>query len=466
MIERILFVEAVDPDRDYIFPGAGIGYLLTAVRKAFGPERFDLRMTPRDVEATIDAFKPDLVGISSMTATFTRAQRIARAAAERGLPVVMGGMHITLLPECLNADMRVGVLGEGEEALVELLRLAEEQGPWRDEHLARVKGICYRDATGALQITEPRPPIQNLDSVGLIPYDDLPEALEGYVLTSRGCPYRCAFCSSSHYWKRLRYHSPEHTVQAIENAARAHPGDMIWIMDDLFIADRQRVETIVRLVRERGLHERYRFSVAGARANMIDDAIVALLKTMNVAAFGFGVESGDSAVLASLKGDQITIEQNIHAIETVRRMGLIAFGYLIVGAPGETLAQARRTVDFARRHLDGQFHMSLLTPQPGTPIWDLALKKGLVTNDMEWERLNANYQWDIDNALLVNEAMTRDEVRQIHAELVAAQKRAHAGAFVREALKNPLPTARRHLLRPRESIRSLWRFWKRKRQLY
>ena len=466
MVRKILFVEAVDAERQYKFPGAGIGFLITALRQAFGPDRFDIRVQPGDAEAAMDAFEPDVVAISSMTATFERALAAARAARQRGIPVMIGGVHITLLPACLSADMDVGVVGDGEATIVDLMTLLDRHGRWRPEDLGATQGICYRDDQGALVTTALRPPAQDIDALGHVAWEDLPQKPEGYILSSRGCPYKCVFCSSSHYWGALRFHSPEYTVEAIERAARRHPGDLMWIMDDLFIAKGDRVAEITALIRRRGLHQRLRFAVAGARANLVTAEVVDLLRSINTVAFGLGVESGDPETLAYLKRDTVTVDENVRAIETIRAQGLTAFGYLMVGAPGETVERARRTVRFARRHLGEMFHVSLLTPLPGTPVWELACERGLARDDMDWSLLQANYDWDVDRAILVNDAMTRDDVRRVYGELVRFQKGRRAGRFLREAVAGPGRFGRQWLAHPRRAARALGAFWESSEQAY
>lgn len=466
MIERILFIEAINADDGYKFPGAGVGYLTTALRRAFGDERFDIRMTPRDFAKTMDELKPDVVAISSMTVTFPYAQRAAREAKERGLPVMIGGVHISLVPSSLNEDMDVGVIGEGEEVIVELVRLLDEKGEWAKDDLKEVQGVCYHSDDGTLIETERRPAIDPLDQVGQPAWDVLPRMPEPYVLTSRGCPYKCAFCSSAHYWRNLRFHSPEHVIESIELAVVNHEAPYLWFLDDLLIADRERLEEIARMIRERGLHERVGFAAAGARANLVDQELLDLLKSMNVLSIGFGVESASPRCLEYLKGSHITIQQNAQAIELARLNGFITFGYLIIGTPGETVEDARMTLRFARKYLDDMFHFTLLTPLPGTPVWDLAKRKDLVSDDMDWGRFVSSYKWDLDNAILVNDAMTRDELKMVYGEFLRAQKSEIASKFVKESLRHPQRLIRDWLIHPRRSARGLAHFISRREQAY
>jgi radical SAM superfamily enzyme YgiQ (UPF0313 family) len=193
---------------------------------------------------------------------------------------------------------------------------------------------------------------------------------------------------------------------------------------------------------------------------------VDILKSMNVVSIAFGVESGSASVLKYLKGSGVTVEQNARAVELANRNGLIAFGYLILGAPGETKEEARKTLRFARDHLGEMFHWSLLTPLPGTPIWDLALRAGIVSEDMDWGRLKANYDWDIDNAVLVNDAMTRDDLRELHDEFLRLQKRRIAKRVARDALRRPGEFANRWLAHPAQAARAVKAHLSRSKQAY
>jgi radical SAM superfamily enzyme YgiQ (UPF0313 family) len=452
MTRRILFCEASEPGIGRTYPPAAFAYLAAAVRKTFGDTFFDIRVATQDFATEMDEYAPDLVAITAMTPMWPHAVECAREAAARDIPVVVGGIHITLVPQSLSCDMTVGVMGEGERTFVTLLRLLLEAGEWRPEYLQEVPGICYRDAMGRLQINRRPPLMQSLDRIGMPALEVLPRHREPYVLTSRGCPYRCAFCSSSQYWEQYRAHSPEYTVNLIEQTALHFNARHLWIMDDLFIANHARVKEIARLMRERRLHNRLTLTVAGARANLIDQKVIEDLKSMGVISIGFGFESASPKILKYLKGPQITTADNQRAVDLVRAAGLHLHGYFILGTPGETTEDVRMTYDFIRKNLGANFGMSLLTPYPGTPLWDLAVAKGLVNWQMNFGWLAANSRWDIDQAVLVNSAMTRKELRTWYRRFVALKKAEETRAFVKRVVGSR-ERAARILMHPARTFR-------------
>ena len=145
------------------------------------------------------------------------------------------------------------------------------------------------------------------------------------------------------------------------------------------------------------------------------------------------------------------------AVERASANGMNAYGYLIVGSPGETVEDARMTLDFARNYLGDNWQVSLLTPLPGTPAWDEALAKGLVDPNMDWGALNANYRWNIDDAILINDAMTRDELRMIRREFVNAKRVEGAKRKFLQAMEHPR-MIKEWIRRPRRTVREVREF--------
>jgi anaerobic magnesium-protoporphyrin IX monomethyl ester cyclase len=352
-------------------------------------------------------FRPDVLCISSTSQVIDDACALA-AAARQQLPktrTVLGGYHVTALPHRLGAQFDVGVLGEGEATLAELCR-ALQSGAWSPADLRRIPGICFPGPDGRVETTPRRPPIADLDSLPL-PHRHFPAgAQDGYMFTSRGCPYRCIYCASSVHWGHCRYHSPERVVREMEELHAAHGATRIYLLDDLFASDQGRLRAIAELLRRRGLLGRISFH-GFVRSNLVDREMARLLAELNFHFVRFGAESGSQRVLDQLKKETVLVAQHQAAVDLCNQYGLPVGASFVFGTPGETERDLSRTFDFLARNR-GRCQLAgfyLLTPYPGTELWQWAAERGLVSEDMDWRRLALDFtkpEFDWGRAVYLN----------------------------------------------------------------
>lgn len=424
---KFLFINAIDTSRSIQqkYPPLGIGHLISALRERF-PDRIEFRVVDRDIPSALQSFSPDIVGISAVTQNFGLATRYATEVKsfDESIPVLCGGCHISMMPSSLTEDMDVGVIGEGEETLCELV------GHYPS--LKTTKGIVYHE-DGILRATEPRPNIAPLDLLPPPARDLFPVHPATYMFTSRGCPYKCAFCSSTRFWRGVRYFSPEYIVDEIERLV-----DMgvrsICFYDDIFPLKPKRVRDTIALLRERSLLGRVEFTCS-IRANMVDDEIVSLLKEMGVTAIGLGFESGCERILQYLKGGSVTLSDNVNAVETIKRHGLEVSGTFIIGSPTESYWNIMETYRFIKEHRLAAVAVYPLTPLPGTPVWDYALSRGLVSNDMEWSRLDVD--GDLSDAVILSNQLTRGQLSNLLSMFGRLRTRRYICRLTRAALRHP-----------------------------
>ncbi|MCK4545999.1 MAG: radical SAM protein [Candidatus Eisenbacteria sp.] len=366
------------------------GYFVSYLREKMPECEVLFRYTIDDLLAE----NVDIVGISSSTEEFELAKCMAREVKERSdIPVIVGGVHITVIPPNLTPQMDIAVLGEGEVTLHELLQCFKERGKrFPPEDLRRIPGIAFRD-NGALFQTQPRPPIKSLDS---LPFPDrkaigigLPSD-RAFLFTSRGCPYRCIFCASSRFWQNLRYFSADYVVREIEHIHRDLGVSNAHFFDDLFITPRSRIREICRLIDERGLNKEMAFSGA-VHAHLVDRELCDMLGRMNVVEVMFGAESFSPGVLDYLKSGTATPEDNQRTIDLLNEYGIRPNLSLIYGAPGETREDLQTTFRALEENLRAgkiqRWQRGRLRLYPGTPIWDEALKRGIVSEGMNWNEV-------------------------------------------------------------------------------
>ncbi|HRZ15849.1 MAG TPA: radical SAM protein, partial [Candidatus Omnitrophota bacterium] len=300
----------------------------------------------QEVSGVIAAFKPDVLGISIMTPKVPSALKIA-ALARRiapGLVVVAGGQHPTLLADQIlgAAEIDFAVRGEGEETFSELLTALAGNA----KNFGAIAGLSYKSA-GRIVHNAQRGLIGDLDALPMAARDALLDLATytpvqlNMVMGSRGCPYRCGFCSSQNMWtRRVRYRSVANLMGEIRHIRRQHGVQNVTFMDDSFTVNKERVKALCAALREeaRGLT----WSCL-TRVDMVSDEIIRLMKKAGCTKIDIGIESGNPRVLGLIRKD-ITLEQIRQAVGILRRNGMFWSGFFMFGFPTETEQEVRDTV--------------------------------------------------------------------------------------------------------------------------
>jgi len=414
METKVLFINALNPlvEVEQRYPNLGLGYLISSIRKHFGKNTFDFRVVDRNVEFEILNYQPAVIGITSVSQNYNYAKRYAKLAKSKNIPVIVGGVHISMLPSSLFHDMDVGCIGESESTMIELLELFSEENRLPKRKLRDIKGIVYREDDDLI-MTKKRELIQNIDAIPFPARDLLKINKHSYTFSSRGCPYRCSFCASSRFWDKLRFFSAEYVVEEIKELVQRYNVRLVSFYDDLFIANKRRLAHIVDLLRKENSLKKIKFTCS-CRANLITDDIARLLREMNMVSVGMGLESGCERILKYLKGEHACVEDNRNAIKMLKRYGIAANASFIIGSPDEKEEEIMETYRFIKENPLNLIDVYVLTPYPGTPVWEYALERGLVSNDMDWSRLNVNFELSHKESIILSEMLSRKRLYKIY----------------------------------------------------
>lgn len=333
-------------------------------------------------------FNPNVVGISSMTPMVLSTMIAARGAKQvcPDATVVLGGPHATFMDkEILSSEPDVDVIvrGEGELTLVELTqRIINNVG------LNSAEGITFRHS-GQIVQNPSRPYIQNLDELPFPAYKHFP--LEKYrlfgklffpVITSRGCPYQCSFCTSSRILgKQYRARSPKNIGNELEMLKREYNADSFTFYDDTLTLDKKRIFEICDEIKSRKINIPWDCQT---RVDQITEEILTKMKATNCQQVFFGAESGCQEILNAVN-KRTTVEQNEKAIKMAKKAGLFVAISIIMGYPGETAEMREQTLDFIRRAEPDDVYLCIATPYPGTELRTQVQKMGLKMST-EWNK--------------------------------------------------------------------------------
>lgn len=358
-----------------------------------------------DIEK-VPLYKPEIVGISSVTENYGAAMKMAQKIKEKAsIPVIIGGAHISTCPESLHPVFDAGIIGEGEATLLELLT-----GYPAMEQIAGL--IFWKE--GALNRTAPRAQIPDLDS---LPHPHRAKWIESpgwpIIMTSRGCAYRCRFCSSPAIWGGYRDYSPEYVIEEIKDMISTFRVSHIRFFDDTFTLNRKRLRKIVDMMAAEGIPSEVSFSCF-SRINQLDREMMRLLLRGNIRLAIIGIETASDRVLPTLKDRGAGVLRSQLVIDMAYDMGLKLSCTVIIGSPGETERELLETYSFLSQNAEKLYEVEInpLVPLPGTEIWEYAKEKGLVGNDMDWSRLK-DYSnlliFDPEKYIYLNEHIPREK---------------------------------------------------------
>jgi anaerobic magnesium-protoporphyrin IX monomethyl ester cyclase len=451
---RILLVNAINTsvEVERRYPNLGLGYLASVLRKNFSEKKLKILIVDHHIKKTTENFRPNIVGISSVSQNYNIALSYSGYFEKLGIPYIIGGIHITNIPGSLPTGSVAGCKGEAENTIVDLINSYFEND-LSNSRLSEISGIVFFDGD-ALVESSARPLIKHLDNIPFPARDLLPIRPHTYMFTSRGCPYRCTFCSSSRFWNKLRFFSAEYVVEEIELLLNEYNVTMISFFDDLFASDRKRLERIIHLLAKKEIIGKIKFTCS-CRANIVDKVLVEMLSEMGIVSVGLGLESGDEEILKYLKGNLINIDDNYNAVNLLKKAGIAANASFVIGSPQETEKQVMRTYNFIQKSRLDLFDVYLLTPYPGTPVWEYAKKRGLVKDDMlDWSVLDVNAYRSLGKAIIMSEKLARKDIIKFYKKFRKLRFRRNLLKVIKHPMKRDLPRMAWNLFKEKTSFDS------------
>jgi anaerobic magnesium-protoporphyrin IX monomethyl ester cyclase len=369
----------------------GIGYLAAVLRdRGHQVGIYDAAVEVEPLAQVVQRHRYELLGITACTPLIKDAWNMAKEGKRLGMTTVLGGPHLTLLPEESigpdHPEVDYVIQGEAEESIVEFVEALQGERP-----IDLVHGLFWRK-DGEIAANLPSRLVPDLDT---IPYpahdlykitrytnlqpltDGLDKKARSYtVMTSRGCPYKCTYCSKPITGNTWRARSISDVIGEWRWLVRDLKATEIGLTDDIWNLKLDRAKDLCRALIDEGLNTVPWVTVHGMKVNHADAELFKLMKAAGCKRVGFGVESGDEMVLRNIIKKAQSKDQVRNAVRWAKEAGLQTMGFFIYGMPYETEETMEKTTRFALELDPSMAHFMLATPYPGTEMYDVIQKYG------------------------------------------------------------------------------------------
>lgn len=355
------------------FPPLGIGYIAAFLKR----ENFTVKIldgtfrSEKEVVSEIERSRPRIVGIYAMFSMEKESITVARKTRRMVDLLVAGGPLPTVDPSSFVEDFDIVVVGEGENTMLDIARSYLNKGDVR-----RVQGIIFKDCNGIVR-TANREPIANIDSIPFPArelfdndaYKEYYSSHFGYSMTSmissRGCPFSCDFCSKPVFGDSFRSRSPENIVGEME-AVLGLGYDTIWFADDCFTISKDRVIKICDEINRRGLNIKWQCL---SRVDSLDSELASRMSKAGCSRIYLGIEAGDDRILKVMRKD-IELQTARNAVYDVNSANIETGAFFIIGYPGESDDTVLNTIRFATSLPLDYVSFTLPYPIPGTGLYE------------------------------------------------------------------------------------------------
>ncbi len=352
-------------------PPLGLMYVASCLRNSgFSVRLLDVRamdMDPGQVMRCLEEERPGLVGISALTSSIRSAVSMGKMIKDvygDSIHVCLGGSHVSADPGVIDRfpGFDSAVTREGELAFAGIVKrvLGGE----------KVAGVVGGETCMDLDSL----PFPSRDMVNASDYREN----RAFILTSRGCPHKCIFCSLPALSDRVRYRSGENVAEEIAETAGEYGGRAFFV-DDTFTLSRKHAIDVCRSIIDRGLKVQW---VANTRADGVDEELLSHMKEAGCEEIAFGVESGSERVRTKVIGKRISDEQIAGAVRLCRKAGIRTAFYLMLGFPTETVEDMRMTVACGAKFRPDLIGVHPTVPMPGSELFLTSVREGKVRADI------------------------------------------------------------------------------------
>ena len=372
------------------YPTLGLLYISAYLRRAgFGVEIYDTTFGSRHELGERLARERGVLGIYTNLITRSSVLAIVREAKRHGWTVVLGGPEsANYTAEYLAGGADVVVVGEGEQTLAELLPSLARKGPHR---LHGIAGVSFIDEDGAVVTNMPRPQVADIDSlpwpdreqIDIARYVDVWRTHHGMgsvnLITARGCPYKCKWCSHAVFGYTHRRRSFLDCAAEVQQIYDVYRPDQVWYADDVFTINHRWLREYAAELKRRDL--RLPFETISRADRMMKDEVLATLAEMGCYRIWIGSESGSQKILDAMQRG-VTVEQVQWATKAAQRHGIEVGMFLMWGYDGEQLEDIEATIDHVKKANPNIFLTTVAYPIKNTPFFEKVSDRALLTK--EW----------------------------------------------------------------------------------
>jgi radical SAM superfamily enzyme YgiQ (UPF0313 family) len=429
--------------------------VLAAYAKKFGHEvAIADQLSGEDVFKKIKKLNPDFVGITGTTAVIANSYEVSDWCRKNNYKTILGGVHVSVMPEEGLKHADYVVVGEGEKALMKILEGKAKKGIVKEDYIKNLDEIprINRDLINVsyYQKAKDRSPGSHLHFVP-------PNTKINSIFSVRGCPYKCIFCHNSWRGLPLRANSSvKIVIEEMKELEDKYNSKAIFFMDDDFLFSKIRAEEFCRLYKEYKLK-----LIWGCQARVTSPGLnrdtLKKLNESNCKQITFGFESGNQRILSLLKNNTTTIEQNQRAIHLVREAGILVTGSFMIGNPTETEKEIQDTKNFILKNnlIAG---VGITTPYPGTKLWQMCAEKKVVPNSINWREFNFH------NLTFALNDIPRENMEKIHKEFLELALERNPGMnfenILRATIKHPKKAILRTIKNPKSILTIIKRYLK------
>lgn len=388
---KIVFLQS-DP-----FTRIGIMSISACLKKAGHEADLLIETEEKDVFKSLKVLKPDIVGFSLVGGIEKKTINLAEQVKKRmGVLIIMGGPYATFYPEEIIKEDCVDIvcLGEGEEAIVELLDKLEKK-----EDITNIKNLWIKKDNKIFK-NEIRNLIEDLDKLPLpdrniyYKYEFLRNQPSKDFVFFRGCPYNCSFCFNSQFMKfyagkgkYIRKSSVEKVIEEIKYVRDEFGISSLMIYDDLFILDKKWLKNFLKIY-QKEINLPFQCEV---RADSIDEEVIKQLKEAGCTTIALGVESGNEYIRNNILNKNLSDDCIINSCRLIKKYKIYLKTYNMVGIPGETIYDIFKTIEFNIKLKPDFAWCSILRLYPRTPLADYAIGKGLLDKKFKLEYFGNSY---------------------------------------------------------------------------